>query len=530
MASTPAIAARPNVTSHGPSVGTALRVAGNVSEKHATPKKPRASARPEEGCAVFASLITLSTVLTSNNNAVDTLERLIRSRVAELTAGARMPSVRELQRTLHASPVTVQRAMQRLAAEGLVSLRPGSGTFVSVPPHLPPSSLGDMAWQTPVLGRAPEIPTGLDHLTMAATGVAIVLDNGFPDSTLHPVGLLGAAAGRAARRSAAWVRVAPEGITELRALFAAELGPSWSERNVVVTPGAQAGLDSVFRALVPHGSAVILEEPCYPGAIAAAMLSGLRCVPVPTDAYGLRTDLLERIIAESGARLMVVQPRHANPTGTVLSHERRLELLDIAHRRGVFIVEDDWVRDLDLSATTPPPLATLDEHGHVVYLRSLSKIVAPGLRVAAMVARGPALARLRSARLITDFFVSPLLQLTALEALTSAGWSRHLATVRTTLRHRRDVTMDSLSSVRHLVSCDVPTGGVALWLTLAGHIDEATFISALATRGVRIGAGRSYHLSESPVGTARLAFAAAPEDDLRRAAAVICDVALELGG
>ena len=146
-----------------------------------------------------------------------------------------MPSVRELQRTLHASPVTVQRAMQRLAAEGLVSLRPGSGTFVSVPPHLPPSSLGDVAWQTPVLGRAPEIPAGLDHLMMAATGDAIVLDNGFPDSTLHPVGLLGAAAGRAARRSAAWVRVAPEGITELRALFAAELGPSWSERNVVVT-------------------------------------------------------------------------------------------------------------------------------------------------------------------------------------------------------------------------------------------------------------------------------------------------------
>ena len=102
--------------------------------------------------------------------------------------------------------------------------------------------------------------------------------------------------------------------------------------------------------------------------------------------------------------------------------------------------------------------------------------------------------------------------------------------MRTTLRHRRDVTVEALSPVRHLVSCDVPTGGVALWLKLAGHIDEFSFISALAIRGVRIGAGRSYHLSESPAGSARLAFAAAPEADLRRAAAVICDVAHELGG
>ena len=530
MASTPAMAARPNVTSHGPRLGTALRVAGKVKEKHATPRKPRASARRDEGCARLVPLITLSTVVTSNDNAVDTLERLIRTRVAELAPGARVASVREWQRTLHASPITVHRAMQRLASEGLVTLRPGSGTFVSAAPPRPPLELGDMAWQTPVLGRAPQVPAGLDHLMMGATGDAIVLDNGFPDSSLHPVGLLGAAAGRAARRSAAWVRVPPQGIAELRALFAAELGPSWSERDVVVTPGAQAGLDSVFRALVPHGSAVILEEPCYPGAIAAAVMSGLRCVPVPTDAYGLRTDLLERIIGESGARLIVVQPRHANPTGSVLSSERRLELLDIAHRLGVFIVEDDWVRDLDLSVTTPPPLATLDEHGHVIYLRSLSKIVAPGLRVAAMVARGPALSRLRSARLITDFFVSPLLQLTALEALTAAGWSRHLAAMRTTLRHRRDVTVEALLPVRHLVSCDVPTGGVALWLKLAGHIDESTFISALAIRGVRIGAGRSYHLSESPAGSARLAFAAAPEADLRRAAAVISDVAHQLGG
>jgi DNA-binding transcriptional MocR family regulator len=401
--------------------------------------------------------------------------------------------------------------------EGLAVTRPGDGTFIG---RLTATSLPvfDDAWQLVVLGRSTAVPSGLDHLATAPDATMLALDNAFPDASLQAQELLAKATARVARRSDAWDRCHPQGMTELREVFAAEVGRPFTAENVLITPGAQAALDSIFRTLARPGDAVVLENPCYPGAIVAATLSGLVPAPAPTDDHGVLPDALAAVLARTGARLIVLQPRHANPTGSILAPERRTDVLAIAREFGCFVVEDDWVRDLDLDGPTGPPMLLDDEHGHVIYLRSLSKSAAPGLRVAALIGRGPALARLTSARLAADFFVAPVLQAAAADVLTSTAWQRHLIAMRSELAHRRDSLVAALATHAPTLNCHAPSGGVALWVGLPDGINDIALVSACAERGVRIAPGRNFWLAEPAQSFVRLAFSSADAKALTTAA------------
>ncbi len=445
-----------------------------------------------------------------NTNGGGRVGEFLRRLVADAAPGTRLPSVRELQQRFAVSPVTVQRVVRQLVMEGRVHTRPGDGTFVARPVSATTTPV-DHAWQTVVLGRSPALPGGLEHLTLERSTGTIALDNAFPDPTLQAHELLARSAARVARRPEWWDRCPPQGLTHLREVMAAELGAPFTAADVLVTPGAQAAIDSVCRVLGRPGDPVVLEDPCYPGAVVAATASGLVPTPVPTDSHGVLPDALADVLARSGARLVILQPRHANPSGSILTAERRAAVLAIAHEFGAFVVEDDWVRDLDLDGPTGPPLVADDEHGHVISIRSLSKAGAPGLRIASVTARGPVLGRLVAARLAADFFVAPVLQATAAEVLTHPGWQRHLHGLRTALAERRDALVASLARHAPAVRCTPPRGGVVLWCELPRGVDEDAFAAATAARGVRVTVGRTYRLTERVEGNVRLAFG---KDDL----------------
>ncbi len=423
--------------------------------------------------------------------------------------------MRRLQDRFRASPLTVQRALHLLAREGLIVTRPGDGSFVAAPSK-PISS--DYSWQSSVLGRAPFIPDALEHLRASDRPGVLALDGGFPDASLQAHALLGRAATRAARRPDSWERCLPAGTALLRSLFAAELGADFAASDVVITPGIQSAIDSICRSFARPGDSIIIEEPSYPGAIAAATFAGLNIVPIPTDRDGMRTDLLEAASERTGARLVFTQPRYANPTGAMLSLPRRAELLDVAGRVGMFVIEDDWVRDLDLDGPSPAPLVQQDQHGHVLYLRSLSKTTAPGVRIGAVIARGPAAARLTALRVITDFFAAPLLQAVVVELFNDRGWPRHLHGMRAELRLRRNAFATELARSAPGLSFVTPPGGVVLWAKLADSVDEAALVEECRARGVVVGAGRAYWSSEPPGGHLRLSFAATNAEGLQEAA------------
>ena len=442
----------------------------------------------------------------------------MRTAARALPPGSRLPSVRELMARHRASPVTVQRAIARLAQEGLVVPRPGRGTFVAARasgPDVDADDPPDLSWQAVALGTPRGDGASLSALLELPPPGAIPLSTGYLDPELQPLGAVGAALARAARRPGAWERGPVEGREELRAWFAREAGGGLHPHDMVVCPGGQAALSTALRAFTVPGDAVLVEAPTYVGAIIAARAAGLRVVPVPSDAAGVRPDHLGEALRRTGARLVFSQPLYANPNGASLSLERRSAVLDALARAGVFLVEDDWSRDLAIDADPPPPLAAEDREGHVVYLRSLTKSAAPGLRVAAIGARGAAGARLRGARIADDFFVSGPLQEAALEIVSSPAWRRHRRRLRGELGARRDALAASLARrLPALRLTSLPAGGLHLWVALPEGTDDVALANAAAAEGVVVYPGRPWFPAEAPGPFLRLTFAAAPADAL----------------
>jgi DNA-binding transcriptional MocR family regulator len=458
----------------------------------------------------------------SRGQAVATIEDLIRY----MPSGSRLPSYRELQQRYRLSPATVQRLLADLARRGLVVTRPGSGTFTAGP--RPAARPADVSWQTLALGSRPGLGADLEQLVEPPPSGSIGLASGFLDERLQPLGLLAAAASRAGRWPQGWSRLPAPGLPELRSHFAAETGAGLGADNVLITPGGQAALSAVFRHLAGPGDPLVLESPTYVGALAAARAAGLTLVPVPGDTDGVQPDALADALSRTGARLVYLQPRYGNPTGAVLAPDRRAAVLEAAARAGAFILEDDWMRDFDLGAPSPPPLASADSDGHVIYLRSVTKPVAAGLRVAGLAARGPALARLRRGRVSDDLFVAPVLQRIALEVLTAPGWPRHLAVVRRALRERRDALVLAVREVLPRARLDlVPAGGVHLWLRLPDWSSDADVAQAAGARGVTVTAGRGGFPGEPPGPYLRLSYAAEDAPTLRRGAELLAEVLAE---
>ncbi|SEF62897.1 DNA-binding transcriptional regulator, MocR family, contains an aminotransferase domain [Nonomuraea solani] len=432
---------------------------------------------------------------------------MLREEADRLGPGARLPSSREIMRRHNVSPVTVSRAIGQLTAEGRVVTRPGSGAFVAPQPH-DAQDAADLSWQTVALGdRVVDDGPVSVLLERAADGV-VPLTGGYLRPGLRPDKQLAAAAARAVRRPDAWAMPPLTGLLELRRWFATQAGGDVTAADALIVSGGQAALTHAFRALAAPGTPILVETPTYPGALAAARAAGLRATAVPMDRDGVRPELLAEAFAVTGARVFFCQPTLHNPTGATLPVARREQVLEVARAAGAFVVEDDFARYLTEQA--PPSLASMDRHGTVVNVGSLTKILSPSMRVAAVIARGPAAHRLRASQLVESFFVARPLQETALEFVGSPAWRRHLAIVHAEIRSRRDALAAALAArlpeaALHLL----PIGGMHLWAHLPAAVDENALVEAARRNGVLVSPGRMYYPSEPPGPRLRLTHMAA---------------------
>ena len=233
----------------------------------------------------------------------------------------------------------------------------------------------------------------------------------------------------------------------------------------------------------------------------------MRVVPVPSGPDGPDPQELSRAFEETGARMFYAQPNYANPTGAQWAPGRGEQVLDVVRKNGAFLVEDDWAHDFGIT-TTPVPVAAHDDSGHVVYLRSLTKSVSPAIRVAAVIARGPARERILADRAAETMYVSGLLQAAALDVVTQPGWQTHLRALRLQLQARRDLLVTSLrehAPQAHLTH--VPKGGLNLWARLPDGTDLERIVRDCETAGVLIAAGTEWFPAESAGPFIRLNYA-----------------------
>ncbi|MFE9451356.1 PLP-dependent aminotransferase family protein [Streptomyces sp. NPDC006739] len=454
-------------------------------------------------------------------SSVADLAEQLRRELDRYSPGGKLPSSRTLVERFRVSPVTVSRALAQLAAEGLVVTRPGAGAF-RARTRATAAPAGDTSWQEVALsadGAADLVPRTVD-----ATGVTVTLaapppgvlefSGGYLHPALQPERAMAAALARAGRRPGAWGRPPVEGLAELREWFARGIGGTVTAAEVLIAAGGQAALATALRALAPPGAPVLVESPTYPGMLALARAAGLRPVPVPVDAEGVRPELLADAFRASGARVFVCQPLFQNPTGAVLAPARRAEVLRIARAAGAFVVEDDFVRRLVHAdaGPLPPPLAAEDTEnadGVVVHVGSLTKATSPSFRVSALAARGPVLERLRAIQVVDTFFVPRPLQEAALELVGSPAWPRHLRAVSAELKTRRDALTTALAlHLPELTLPHVPSGGYHLWLRLPDGTDEQALAAAALRAGVAVTPGRPYFSAEPPAAHVRLSFAA----------------------
>ncbi|MEV0386994.1 PLP-dependent aminotransferase family protein [Nonomuraea sp. NPDC050643] len=432
----------------------------------------------------------------NNDSSIAHIAAILRQEADRLGPGARLPSSRELMRRHNVSPVTVSRAIGQLAAEGRVITRPGSGAFVA-PQVIKGQDAADLSWQTVALGDRVVDEGPVAALLAAAPDGVVPLTGGYLRPGLRPDKQLAAAAARAVRRPDAWAMPPLTGLHELRRWFAAEAGGDVTAADALIVSGGQAALTHAFRALAAPGTPILVETPTYPGALAAARAAGLRATAVPMDRDGVRPDLLAEAFAVTGARVFFCQPTLHNPTGATLPVDRREQVLQVARAAGAFVVEDDFARYLTEQA--PPSLASMDPHGTVVNVGSLTKILSPSMRVAAVIARGPAAHRLRASQLVESFFVARPLQETALEFTSSPAWRRHLTTVHAEIRSRRDALAGALAA--RLPEAEVhllPIGGMHLWVRLPAGTDENALVEAARRNGVLVSPGRIHYPSEPP--------------------------------
>ena len=408
--------------------------------------------------------------------------------------GTALPSVRDLVKEFEASPVTITRVIAELSTEGLVDARPGHGTFI-MPRKVNWQGL-NYDWQSLVLGAPPA--SSMNNLVMATPPGCINFASGYMDDSLLPERELIRASTRVLRRVDAWGRAPIGGLVELKRWFADRASPGFPDEDVLIVQGGQAALGVAIRAIVPAGGTLLVESPTYLGPLVIARAAGIQLAPVPVDSQGLRTDHLEAALLRTRAQAIYLQPNFANPTGVSLSAVRRKEVVELARKYNAFVIEDDYARDLSFTGHVPPALFGHDE-GQVIYVRSLTKSIAPSLRVAALCAHGPVQNRLRGALLVNDFFVPRPLQETALEFVTHSSFALHLKKLQATYHSRMSLACRLLHEKMSGCSAQLPEGGYSIWLRLPDDVDEDRLCRTAEHLGVLVNPGHWWYAAE-PVG------------------------------
>lgn len=311
---------------------------------------------------------------------------------------------------------------------------------------------------------------------------------------------------------------ATEGYTPLREMIArhtARLGIQVSVDNILITSGSQQALDLLGKIFINRGDRILVESPTYLGALQAWNAYGAEYVSVPMDDGGMIPEELEKAL-RYGPKFIYLLPNFQNPTGVTIPYERRLKIIELADRYGVPIVEDDPYVQLRFEGEHIPSVAYLDNQihpnngsysGNVIYLSTFSKTLAPGLRLAWVIAPVEVIRKLVLAKQGTDLHTATFNQIVAHEVSQHGFLDKHVKLIIDVYRERRNVMLDTLEEyMPEGVRWTHPQGGLFLWATLPEYMSaDELFVEAVRQK-VAFVPGASFHANGGGENTMRLNF------------------------
>ncbi len=480
------------------------------------------------------------------------IERRLRS--GELETGAKLPPTRELARRLGVHRNTVVAAYRRLEEAGWVRSAVGAGTFVTATPparetldadtrgHAAASGAPGAPWTEggrfswgallrpqAIRGRDPS--EYFQAVTTETTQRPILLNGAVPDSRNFPMADFSTCMQEVLEEANPHLLEygATEGYAPLRAWIAqwlTEWGvPEVDARRIFVVSGSQQGLDLIARLLVAPGDRVLVEAPTYTGAYVVLQEVGARVETVPFDDEGIDVAALEAALERDPVRFLYLMPCYQNPTGVSLSATRRTQLLDLAHRRGLAIVEDHYTSQLHYRGAVPRPLLADDAHGRVIQLGTFSKILFPGLRLGWMVVPDELRRPVRRLRWATDLSTATFTQQILHRFCVSGRLTRHLERICRIHARRLDAMLAALEAdFPAQARWTRPEGGMTLWAELPDGIDTVEVSREAARRGVLVTPGSAFFPNGGGHSALRLSFNRESEERIRKGVRLLSEV------
>lgn len=400
-----------------------------------------------------------------------------------------LPSERALAETLQVNRSTVVAAYEELQSLGVVERKKGSGTRVStdiwglahkrIPNWGRYLEDGSFLPNLPVVQKIRMKTQEQDLINMASGELSSKL---FPNEQFHDIFSQQPFNGHLGYDH-------PHGNEELRMTISTHMRQYRSitanPDSILITSGAQQALHLIVQCLLKPGDAVAIENPSYSYSLPIFQSAGLRTFHLPIDEHGVNPDDIRNLHKKHRIRMVFLNPDYQNPTGTVLSFERRRQVLALSAEFGIPIIEDDPYSLTSYNGDINPTLKSMDDNGNVLYISSLSKIVASGLRIGWVTGPSNVIQRLADAKQQVDFGHSIFPQWVANQFLLSEHFDKHINNVRVELENQRNQIVESLN---HFLGDKVkffsPSGGIHLWVNINQSVNEYQLLEESLKRGV----------------------------------------------
>lgn len=455
-----------------------------------------------------------------------------------LKDGEKLPSIRSLARELNVSPMTIVKTYNELEKCGLVTTIQGKGTFVNKRNNVREEQIqlekDDFQWQisvTDYLARSqfrnnPNLSYNSKYFNLSIASInykllptATILKDFFKIFNLNE------------KELSTYPPI--QGDCELREAMAKYLGLkgiTTNRENILITNGAQQGISLIASTFVGPGDVVVMETPTYPGAIDLFKCRGAVILTVPVDKEGMRTDILMSLCDKYSPKVIYTMPNFQNPTGYSMSMKRKFELLDIAKYNNSIIIEDDPWSEISYTNNSVKPLKSMDKTGHVIYIKSMKKILGPTNRLAAVVAEGSLISRLIAAKANHDLGTSILSQKIILDFMRTNEITRYVAKLNKELVKRRDTVIKILkANTPKGTTWTMPEGGINIWITLPENINvEKLLFHSINSEKISFLPGTICYPNEVNFNTLRICFAYIDEEYLEITIKKLCKLMREL--
>jgi GntR family transcriptional regulator/MocR family aminotransferase len=458
--------------------------------------------RPDSGKAVYLQI-------------ADAVIEGIRS--GSLEPGSALPGSRQLAALLAVNRNTIVEALEVLSAEGWIVSRERSGSFVS--------------GQLPQLRNAPAprqqkaVPAG------QKVKPRIVFDDGFPDTAIAPIRELSRAYRQILERSGRWhVLGYAEGTADaafqqaMVQMLNFRRGMRLTVEELHVTRGSQMAMYLTAQCLLSRGDTVAVENPGYRPAWDAFRLAGAEIFPVGVDEQGLITgELAARLKRGKRIRAVYTTPHHQFPTTVTMSLQRRLELIELSNKYGFTIIEDDYDNEFHFGQRPLLPLCSLGAVENFVYIGSMSKVLAPALRIGYLASSKVFIAKVAARRRLIDVQGDTIMEQALLQLIQDGGIKRHLKRATAHYREKRDVMQQLVQTyLGKLVTCARPEGGLAFWIKPLKPFDPVKLAVMLQRKGVRIVAPEQFSYDQVASGI-RLGYASLSNELLEEGVRALAD-------